>query len=379
MKKLNKLFKQDKNIYQKLNFLKDNSLTHKKQNTLEASHDDKEFNVGLVVIIVIVILLLSIFYYFMIFQPQMQELSEHKTIKINEVNQLFNNSDDDGSRQAILSQINSASSVEDVDSIDVYKWASPIIKNNLKSQVDLLKDKFNRIQLNSGNSTDIMSVSDANKYINSTGVDTLADTSVSTPDTVIIPLSLNRKQAASGLLKTGDVVDIYNTNDNLNSEHNLENNNQSSDNQNLTNPTDNSNNTTNNIPINYENTDKKIVGGATVVSILRSKDSGTVDSNIELNQYPHSRNYTQQSKVDIEQIIMAKSSGTLDESKLKILLDGYGWKLSNYERLANIGDLDCEYIIMLEVPRSNTQELIDNMDSLLLAIPTYDAPDWVKL
>jgi hypothetical protein len=34
---------------------------------------------------------------------------------------------------------------------------------------------------------------------------------------------------------------------------------------------------------------------------------------------------------------------------------------------------------MLEVPRETTQDLINNMDTLLLAIPSYDAPDWVKL
>ena len=188
------------------------------------------------------------------------------------------------------------------------------------------------------------------------------------------------RQAASGLLKTGDSVDIYNTNKeitNLQTQDNNMDSQLSTSNDSSNQSTDNDT-TTANIPVNSSD-DKKLVGGATVVSILRSKDSGSVDSHIDLSQYPHTRNYTQSSKVNIEQVITAKSSGTLDEPQLNIILNDYGWKISNYERLANIGDLDCEYIIMLEVPRETTQDLINNMDTLLLAIPSYDAPDWVKL
>ena len=382
MKILNKLLKHNKNIYQKLNFLNEEKTNILEKNTNHGLSDkSKEFNTGVIVIIVVVIIILSLAYYLMVFQPQMQELQDHKSIKINQVNQLFNTSESvDANKQAILSKIDSASTCEEVDNIDVYSWAKPILKNNLNEQIKTQKDKFNRVQVNTDNSSDILYEDDAHKFINTLDVDALSKTSISIPNTVIIPLSLNRRQAASGLLKTGDSVDIYNTNkeitDNLQQQNNdnltLNSTNESNDNDG-----DNSSNSID-IPVNSTNS-KKLVGGATVVSILRSKDSGSVDSNIELNQHPHTRNYTQSSKVDIEQVIMAKSSGTLDESQLKIILNDYGWKISNYERLANIGDLDCEYIIMLEVPQESTQNLIDNMDTLLLAIPTYDAPDWVKL
>ncbi|WP_162685873.1 DUF515 domain-containing protein [Methanosphaera sp. BMS] len=379
---MHRLLKHNKNIYQRLEFLKkdDKPKLHRNEN-YDYKNDDstKEFNVGLIVIILVVLLLITFGYYLLVFQPQMQELQEHKNIKINQVNQLFNTTtSEDANKQAILAKIDSASTVSQVDDIDVYAWATPIIKNNLKEQIKSQKDKFGRVQINTENTSNIISQSDANKYLNTLDADGLSKTSISMPDTVIIPLSLNRRQAASGLLKTGDSVDIYNTNKEISTSH---------DHLNATGDTheisDESNQTENktsleNIPVN-STVDKKLVGGATVVSILRSKDSGSVDSNIELSQYPHTRNYTQSSKVDIEEVIRAKSSGTLDESKLKIILEDYGWKISNYERLANIGDLDCEYIIMLEVPRDATQDLINNMDTLLLVIPSYDAPDWVIL
>ena len=61
------------------------------------------------------------------------------------------------------------------------------------------------------------------------------------------------------------------------------------------------------------------------------------------------------------------------------MLDAYGVRLANYERTSNIGDLDVEYIIMVEVSRDSVENLIENMDNIILTIPTYDAPSWVEL
>ena len=55
----------------------------------------------------------------------------------------------------------------------------------------------------------------------------------------------------------------------------------------------------------------------------------------------------------------------------------YGVRLSNFERMSNLGDLDSEYIILLEVPQSDVNFVINNMDNLILTIPTDFAPNWV--
>ena len=60
-------------------------------------------------------------------------------------------------------------------------------------------------------------------------------------------------------------------------------------------------------------------------------------------------------------------------------MENYGWRLSEYERTSNIGDLNAEYLVMLEVPRESVEEILTNMDNLILTIPTYDAPSWVNL
>ena len=180
-------------------------------------------------------------------------------------------------------------------------------------------------------------------------------------DSVIIPLSINRKQAASGLITEGNSVDIYKTGSNAQVESESLEENQSQEDNIITSRT------------------TKIVGGSQIVSILRSKDSAVIEQNLEMSEYPKSRNISQLSSLDIQQILSSKAAGTYDEQQIKILLDDYGTRLSNYERTSRIGELDVEYIIMLEVPRDSVEYLIDNMDNIILTIPTYDAPSWVKL
>ena len=396
MKRLKDLFKLQKqyNIYQKLNFLnendndfqtKDNNIKSLKANN--SIQEEKEFNVGLIVIVLIIILITSTSYYLLVLLPQQQELQEHKNIKTDQLDSILNNDiQQDSNKQALQAQIDSAKTVEEVDKIDVYAQAMPIIKNQLQKDINQQKDKYDRVQVVTDNITNIYSTDEAKKYLNSLDVEQLSKTTIQKVDTQIIPLSLNRKQAASGLITEGDTVDIYNKQfenieeENIKQEENNINQSDNDINQEEVNSTVDNNTTldNNNITSN-EMTSNKIVGGATVVSILRSKDSGVIDSNTELNQYPHTRNYSQTSKTDIQQILQSKASGTLDESQLKVIYEKYGYKLSNYERISNIGDLDTEYIIMLEVPSDKVDELINSMENIILTIPSYDAPSWVKL
>jgi len=396
MKRLKDLFKLQKqyNIYQKLNFLnendndfqtKDNNIKSLKANN--SIQEEKEFNVGLIVIVLIIILITSTSYYLLVLLPQQQELQEHKNIKTDQLDSILNNDiQQDSNKQALQAQIDSAKTVEEVDKIDVYAQAMPIIKNQLQKDINQQKDKYDRVQVVTDNITNIYSTDEAKKYLNSLDVEQLSKTTIQKVDTQIIPLSLNRKQAASGLITEGDTVDIYNKQFENIEEENIkqgENNINQSDNdinqEEVNSTVDNNTTLDNNNITSNEMTSNKIVGGATVVSILRSKDSGVIDSNTELNQYPHTRNYSQTSKTDIQQILQSKASGTLDESQLKVIYEKYGYKLSNYERISNIGDLDTEYIIMLEVPSDKVDELINSMENIILTIPSYDAPSWVKL
>ena len=59
------------------------------------------------------------------------------------------------------------------------------------------------------------------------------------------------------------------------------------------------------------------------------------------------------------------------------MLKNYGVKLSNYERQINLGDLDAQYMLLIEVPQDKVNYVINNMDSIVLTIPTSQAPDWM--
>lgn len=369
-----------RSYYNQLKKLLDSDQNYKK--TLTKRHSkyfekqNKELITGSVVIFLILIIIFSIGYYYLIFNPSMEELKNEKNVKINEVNSIFkDNLTDNPTKQALLSQINSASSVEELQEIDVESIAYPVLKNQLSDQINQLKDNYDRVQLDINGSSNIMSVNNASSFINSSKTDELSDISVTRVDSVIIPLSINRKQAASGLLAEGDVVDIYKNDVNSSSS-------ESDDTQEFSNNStlNETNDSTNFIDsTNVSNETSKLVGGSKVVSILRSKDSGSIDSNLELNEYPKTRNISQSNSMDVEEVLSAKAAGVLDESQLNILLSKYGGRLSDYERIANLGDLDAEYIIMVEVPRNSVDDIISNMDNIIVTIPTYNAPSWVNL
>lgn len=318
--------------------------------------EDEELLTGAIVSLLIIIIVISTLYYFLIFAPQQEELNNLKQEKINQVNNILID-DEEHNKEAIISQIESKNTVDELNSLDVEALIYPVLKDNLIQQLQKYKDKYNRVEILTNNTTDIMNIDNATNYINSQQVSTLSLIKIKSVDTVIIPLNINRKQAASGFIVQGDTVDIYkSTNDGEVLEEYDENNTQPAD-----------------------SSSTKIVGGSTVVSILRSKDSGSIEQNLELTESPKNRNLSQTSSLDIQQILSSKAAGTYDEKQIKVLLNEYGVRLANYERTSNIGDLDVEYIIMVEVPRNSVEHLIENMDNIILTIPTYDAPSWVKL
>ena len=126
------------------------------------------------------------------------------------------------------------------------------------------------------------------------------------------------------------------------------------------------------------------VSGATVLAILRSKESGVVDSKFSRSSLKVNGNVstpkekTNSFSTDVEELLKASAFGSYSgNGALESYLDSYGVKLSDYERMSNLGELDSEYIILLEVPRNDVDFIINNMDDLILTIPTQFAPDWV--
>ncbi|WP_308573660.1 DUF515 domain-containing protein [uncultured Methanosphaera sp.] len=348
---------------------------HKKHkfNTFKKDTNDEkeELITGIVVVAVILIILFSTCYYFLVFSPQMQQLQEHKTEKTNQLNSIFKDDlANEATRQALQSRIDSASNIEEVEQIDVESAAYPVIKNKLLTEIEEMKDKYKRVDVVINNASTIMSLDNATKFIETAPIDELANTEIRKVDTVIVPVTINRKQAASGLISENNIVDIYTTQSMMKTETNE---------NTTTNDTNTTEDNTTTVDEN-NNTTTKIAGGSQVISILRSKDAGEIDSNYEVNK--NNTNNTTKSEdinVNIEEVLKSKSAGVYDEKEYNLLLEKYGMRLANYERTSNIGDLECQYIIMLEVPRDSVDMILSNMDNIILTIPTYNAPDWVKI
>ena len=66
-----------------------------------------------------------------------------------------------------------------------------------------------------------------------------------------------------------------------------------------------------------------------------------------------------------------------DEKETMNMLKNYGVKLSNYERQINLGDLNAQYMLLIETPQDKVEYVINNMDNIVLTIPTNHAPNWM--
>ncbi|MDO5851305.1 MAG: DUF515 domain-containing protein [Methanobacteriaceae archaeon] len=342
---------------------------YKKINTNE---ENEKAAIGAIVILLILIIILSMGYYYAIYQPQQQELNNEKTQKHNQLNQIFKEElSNNPEKQALKVRIDSATTKEEIAQINLDELALPALREYQTTKIDQQKDKYNRVQIKLNDSEYIiLSVTEAKKKINSSMTQQLSNMEIKQPETVIIPIKIDRTQAASGLINVGDVVDIYKTTTENTQETQIKSNN----------TTENTitEYTTVNTLTNQNKEGSKITGGSKVHSILRSKESGEIDANIEKTQEPkNDTNRTQTTTTDIEQLLMSKSAGIWDETQLNILLEDYGWQLSDYERIANIGDLDIEYLVMIEVPQESTEEILQNMENIVLTIPSNNAPIWM--
>jgi len=221
----------------------------------------------------------------------------------------------------------------------------------------------------------------------------LATIKMSLPDTVVVPLKLTRLQAAIGLLKPGDIVDVYY--------------------KNATGTNEVTGETTYEVEF--------ITTGARVIAILGAKATGTIalsesESKTDAGggvegkgtatslgigasasltgAYEGSAGYKSRTKssaytVDIAEIQKAAAANKISEDYLTEMLMDYGIKLADFERETNLADFDTEYLVLLEVPRDKAQEtlkfsilLADTetgyYNNLILTIPTKQQPDWMR-
>ncbi len=377
------------------------------KNELLKKDDKSKTRFGKIAFVLIFLVLASSMLYFMVYQPFQEELNLEKNAKLNELNALYKGPlEVHENAYALKNQIESTHDIEELKSIDVLRTATDDWKTYQKSCIVKCRDDYGRVMLSyADNDTKnvILSVGDAQDFVKDNDAKVLSNVRFRKVDTVIVPISLSRLQATAGLIYVGSIVDIYSLDENDTFDYSQTD--SSSDEISVESQDNSSDNMSNesSIPVSQEDMqsgadsindssgDENLdfdkgpdVSGATVLAILRSKESGVVDSKFSRSSLKVNGNVstpkekTNSFSTDVEELLKASAFGSYSgNGALESYLDSYGVKLSDYERMSNLGELDSEYIILLEVPRNDVDFIINNMDDLILTIPTQFAPDWV--
>ncbi len=323
--------------------------------TTNISDEEKKRKIGVIISTIIIITLVVSAYYFIIYEPTQEQLSIAKTTKLNELHDLYSGALATSPNALLLeNKINDAQSPEEIETINILTPATKDWKSYHKKSIGLNQDRYNRtmaVYENESKNT-IIPISEAMEILNENDATILSKIKFEEPNTVSVPILVSRLQAGAGLVKVGSVVDIY-TNYN------------SSDDNYTT------------------NSSAPKISGCTVLSIMRYEENGEIDSEYSKTKmtvkgndtYP--RENTRGFSSDVLEMIKGAIVNGYDENETYKMLEDYGVKLSNYEREINLGDLDAQYMLLIETPQEKVNYVLNNMDNIVLTIPTSEAPDWM--
>ncbi|MDO5861145.1 DUF515 domain-containing protein [Methanobrevibacter sp.] len=319
------------------------------------TENEKKRKIGIIITILILLTLIISSYYFLIYEPTQKELSLEKTAKLNELHELYSGALTTSPNAMILeNKIENGKSIAELEMINIIGPATKDWKSYHQKSIKTNIDKYNRTMAVYSNESKnvIMSQNEAIELVNENDAHILSKIQFEKPNTVSVPILISRLQAGAGLVNVGSVVDIYT----------------------------NLNNTEEEIDLNKTSPD---ISGCTVLSIMRYEENGEIDSEYSKsntivsgnNTNPHENTKKFSSNV-LEMIKGSIMKGYSEKETLQMLKD-YGVKLSNYERQINLGDLDAQYMLLIETPQDKVSYMINNMDNIILTIPTTNAPDWM--
>lgn len=323
--------------------------------SVDITDSEKKRKIGVIITTIIILTLIISAYYFIIYEPAQEKLSLAKTTKLNELHDLYSGALATSPNAMIFeNKINDAASPEQVYAINIVIEATKDWRSFHKKSINLNMDRYNRtmaVYENESKNT-IMSFAEAMEIINENDATILSKIKFEEPNTVSVPVLVSRLQAGAGLVRVGSIVDIY-TNSN------------SSDEANITNRTG------------------PEISGCTVLSIMRYEENGEIESEYSKTKMTVKGNstYPKENTRGFSSNVLEMIKGAIvkgyDEKETYKLLKSYGVKLSNYEREINLGDLDAQYMLLIEIPQDKVNYVLDNMDNIVLTIPTSEAPDWM--
>lgn len=327
-----------------------------KTSSAEITEDEKKRKVGLAITTLVILVLIVSCYYFLIYEPSQQSLSEAKTGKLNELHSIYKGPLASASEAFTLEkQIRDGKSPSEVESINILGPGTKDWRNFQKSAINKNHDKYNRtmaVYQTEENKSVIMPTSEALKIVNTQGASALSNIEFKKPNTINVPVLISRLQAGAGLLSVGSIVDIY-TQSGING---------TASPQNSSSPT---------------------ISGCTVVSVMRCEESGAIESEYGTSQTlvagnstnPHEN--TKTFRANVIEMIKGSLAGGYNEKQTLAKLEDYGVNLANCEREINLAEIDTQYLLLIEVPNDKVSYVLNNMDNIVLTIPTTNAPNWM--
>ena len=324
--------------------------------SIDITDDEKKKKIGVIITTLILVTLIISAYYFVIYEPAQEELSLARTTKLNELHDLYSGALATSMNSIQLeNQIIDAKTAQDVEMINIITPATKDWKDYHKKTIGLHQDKFNRTMASYMNESKnvIMPTSDALNIINENDARVLSQIKFEKPNTASVPILVSRLQAVSCLVNLGSIVDIYTNNNSSNEEYT------------------------------QTNSTSPDISGCTVLSIMRYEENGEIDSEYSKSKTIIKGNTTNPNEntksfsSDVLELIKGSIIKGYSEKETFKMLKNYGVKLSNYERQINLGDLDAQYMLLIEVPQDKVNYVINNMDNIVLTIPTSQAPDWM--
>lgn len=353
LKESKKDFDKDLKIFEKLNKKIEKYL---KLKSTKLTEDEKKKKIGIAITTLIIVVLITSCYYFLIYAPSQENLETAKIEKMNELHGIYKGPLASASQSFTLEKrIEYAKSPSEVRSINIIGPGTKDWREFQKKSINENRDRFNRTMAlyeSEENKTVIMPTSEALKIVDTKGVSVISNIEFKKPDTITVPILVSRLQAGAGLVSVGNVIDIY------------------------------TQNTLNNTA-NFENMTAPTISGCTIISIMRCEESGQIESEYGTSQTLVNGNTTNPNEntktftANVIEMIKGSLAGGYNEKQTIKMLQDYGIKLANCEREINLAELDAQYLLLIEVPHDNVNYVINNMDNLILTIPTTEAPSWM--
>lgn len=340
---------EDLKIFEKINLKLSRYFKTKESSVIE---DEQKKKIGLAITTLAILVLIISCYYFLIYAPSQQNLEDAKTGKLNELHSIYKGPLASASNAFTLErEIKNAKSPSEVNSINIVGPGTKDWREFQKKAINTNHDRFNRtmaVYQTGENKSVIMASPEALELVNTQGVSVISNIDFEKPNTISVPVLISRLQAGAGLVSVGSIIDIYT--------------------QNSINSTANS---------------SQSIQGCTVVSVMRCEESGEVESEYGTAKTLVSGNTTNPNEntetftANVIEMIKGSLAGGYDEKQTLNKLQDYGVKLANCEREINLAELDSQYLLLIEVPHDKVNYVINNMENIILTIPTTEAPDWM--